>query len=293
MAYIAKHSLNSSISVKSIFTIYRNVSMHNKKPKAECHDFPELSYVSDVIGEHKFTINGKAYSMKKGDFFIIPPNAKHQAAPFNKSTVDMISFEIEGDISQLYEKPIKLNGKQEQMFLELMNDGARLFVGTPLPGYEKGVSLHKRTNDILLQRFKNQFELFLLELYISETEPDFSPGERTSEGEFDRIVNYMRENVNKKLLLPEISNRFSISITKIQRLFYKYAGVAPMQYFIDLKLGAAKKLMLTTSMNHSEISRMLDFSSVNYFSRLFKQKNGLSPSEYIKKIKTNKIEVKK
>lgn len=285
--YIAKHELRQTVTVRSIFTIYRGVDMRKRKPKAESHAFPELSYIFECKDEHKFTIDGKNFSMKKGDFFIIPPNAEHQAAPFNKSTVDMISFEIDGDISPLYEKIIHLNGRQEQMFLSLISEGARLFVGKPPEGYERGVSLHSRTNEILLQKFKNQFELFLLELYLSETEPELSFGERSAEEEFDRIVVFMKNNVNKKLLLPEISERFSLSQTKIQRLFYRFAGCAPMQYFTALKLDSAKKLLLTTSMNSSEISRLLDFSSVNYFSRLFKKACGLSPREYVKSIKNS------
>ena len=291
-AYIAKHSLNSCISVEAIFTIYHNIDMHKRKPRPESHDFPELAYVSEAIGEHRFVLDGKAYSMKKGDVFIIPPNVKHCALPFSKSTVDMISFEIKGDISPIYQKSIKLNGKQEQMFLELINEGARLFVGKPLPDYEKGVSLHQRTNEFLLQKFKNHFEIFLLDLYLSETEPEFSASDRSSEAEFDRIIAYMKDNVNKKLSLADISSRYSLSATKIQRIFYKHAGCAPMQYFIEMKLGAAKKLMLSTSMNTSDIARALDFSSVNYFSRLFKQKNGINPSEYVKSIRNTKEELK-
>ena len=288
--YIARHALSAAISVKSIYTIYRGVDMHKRKPPAESHEFLELSFVSECIGEHKFTIDGKAHSMKKGEIFIIPPNAAHQAVPYNKAVVDMISFEIEGDISKLYGKPIKLNAKEEQMFLSVISEGARLFVGTPQEGYKKGISLHQRTNELLLQKFKNQFELFLLELYLSETAPESLGDELNDEAEFDRIASFMKNNVNQKLKLSEISLKFSLSIKKIQRLFEKFAGVSPMRYFTDLKLEATKKLLLTTSMNASEIARMLDFSSVNYLSRIFKERFGASPAQYAKTIKNSNKE---
>ena len=285
-----RFTLTAPLTAKSIFTIYRGVDMHKRKPSPESHEFLELSYVSDCIGEHKFTIDGKTHSMKKGDVFIIPPNAVHQAAPYNKSVVDIISFEIDGDISKIYGKTIKLNAKEEQMFLSVINEGARLFVGTPEPGYEKGISLHQRTNELLLQKFKNQFELFLLELYLSETEPETLGTELNDEAEFDRIVSFMKNNVNKKLSLSEISLRFSLSTKKIQRLFEKFVSVSPMRYFTDLKLEAVKQLVLTTSKNSSEIARMLDFSSVNYLSRIFKERFGISPSQYAKTIKNSNKE---
>ena len=290
LSYIAKHSLTSVFSVKSIFTIYHNVDMHKRKPAAESHDFPEFAYVCECQGEHKFTLDGKKYSIKKGEVFIIPPNVRHQSAPYNKSVVDMISFEIEGDLSKIYGKPIRLNAKEEQMFHSLIAEEARLFTGVPAVGYEKGVSLHERTNALLLQRFKNQFELFLLELYLSETEPEALGVALDDEAEFDRIVVFMKNNVNKKLTLEELASRFSLSVKKIQRLFDKFASVSPMKYFQDLKLEAVKKLIFTSSMNSSEIARALDFSSVNYFSRLFKEHFGISPSQYIKTIKNSNKE---
>lgn len=288
MNYIPKHELHQCITVKSIYTIYKSVSMHTRSPKPESHDFLELGYVSDCVGEHKFTVGGKVFSMKKGDFFIIPPNEVHVAAPFSKSIIDMISFEIDGDISPICKKVIRLNGKDEETFSELMNEGARLFTGMPLPGFQKGISPHERSNPLLLQKFKNQLENFLIDIYLLETEPDFSIGQKGAEAELDKIVCFMKNNVNKKITLTDISLRFSMSKTKIQRLFYKYKGVAPMQFFTDLKLSAAKKMMFSTSLNASEIARRLDFSSVNYFSRLFKAKIGKAPSEYVKSIKNSK-----
>ena len=288
--YIAKHSLSSLISVASIFTIYHGVDMHKRKPAAESHPFPELAYISECNGEHKFTLDGKKYSMKKGEIFIIPPNLTHQSEPYSKSVIDIISFDIEGDISKIYGKAIKLNAKEEQMFRSLIGEGARLFTGTPLPGFEKGISPHQRSNALLLQKFKNQFELFLLEVYLSETEPDILSDELDNEAEFDRIVNYMKNNVNKKLSLSEIASRFSLSTKKVQRLFDKFSDTPPIRYFLDLKLEAAKKIMLTTAMNSSEIASALDFSSVNYFSRLFKEHFGISPSQYSKTIKNSNKE---
>ena len=288
MNYIARHELFPCITVKSIYTIYKSVDMHKRSPKPESHSFLELSFISECIGEHKFTLDGKHYSMKKGDFFIIPPNATHVAEPFTKSIVDMISFEIEGDISAILGKIIPLNARLENLLLELMSEGARLFNGNPPPGYEKGVTASDRTNPYLVQRFKNKFENFLLDLYLSEKDPNLISFEKGKEAEFDRIINYMKANVNKKLLLPDIAKRFSLSVTKIQRLFALFTGVAPMQYFIDLKLSEAKKMLLTTELNSSEIARRLDFSSVNYFSRLFKEKCGASPTEYVKSNKKTK-----
>jgi AraC-like DNA-binding protein len=50
------------------------------------------------------------------------------------------------------------------------------------------------------------------------------------------------------------------------------------------------KLLLTGSYNVSETAYMIGFSDVSYFSQCFKEEYGMLPSEYIRKVKTDKKE---
>lgn len=68
-------------------------------------------------------------------------------------------------------------------------------------------------------------------------------------------------------------------------MFKKYTGIAPHQYHIDLKIMRAKELILTTDKSLKEISYELKFQSIHYFSRLFKKKLGIPPSELRSSIK--------
>lgn len=285
--HIFKHHLPVCLSVTSLITVYHNVSMYNRKQKPEAHDFPELFYVSECSGGHRLLLDGKEYAMTKGQLMIYPPNAVHAGACKNNSVIDIISFETDSDISCLYGRIITLSAKQTQMLAELMSAGIRIFQDAPCHGYDKGMSLHQRANAYELQRFKNSLENFLLDLYLSQTTAETlsaSNSEISSEEQFDRLVGYMKRNINKPLSLADIAGAFSFSITKIQKLFYKHAGCAPMQYFTELKLQAAKEMMYATSLNHTQISAKLGFSSASYFSKLFKKKTGLSPSEYVKSL---------
>ena len=47
----------------------------------------------------------------------------------------------------------------------------------------------------------------------------------------------------------------------------------------------AKRLIRDSSLNMTEISERLNFSSLHYFSRVFREKNGISPTDYAKDIK--------
>lgn len=285
--HIFKHRLPACLSVTSLVTVYHNVSMYNRKLKPEAHDFPELFYISECSGEHRLLLDGKEYAMTKGQLMIYPPNAVHQGVHKSNAVIDIISFETDSDISCLYGKIITLNARQAQTLAELMSAGIRIFQDMPCSGYDKGMSLHQRANAYELQRFKNCLENFLIDLYLSQRDVETLAGsnsEISSEEQFDRIVGYMKRNIDKSLSLADIAGTFAFSITKVQKLFYKHAGCAPMQYFMDLKLSAAKKMMCTTSLNHTQIAAMLGFSSVSYFSKLFKKRTGLTPSEYVKSL---------
>lgn len=59
-----------------------------------------------------------------------------------------------------------------------------------------------------------------------------------------------------------------------------------MGYVNHLKLEKSKELIGKAELNITQISNYLGYSSVHYFSRQFKQKYGMSPSEYSKSLKT-------
>ena len=59
-----------------------------------------------------------------------------------------------------------------------------------------------------------------------------------------------------------------------------------IEYITGLKMKEARRLMREGNKNMTEIAMELGFSSVHYFSRMFKKASGLSPTEYIKTIKS-------
>ena len=57
-----------------------------------------------------------------------------------------------------------------------------------------------------------------------------------------------------------------------------------MEYYSKLKIKEAKKLIRESTYSVSEISEMLGYSSIHIFSRAFKKKTGMSPTDYSKSI---------
>lgn len=282
---IAEHKLPTPVSVTSVYSLYRTL-LFGKTIHVYSYDFPELFYVYDTASPHVMISNGSAYSLNKGQMILLPPNSNH-TGPSSEAVVYMIAFDaVFPEMEKLYQQVITLDGRQKQQLEQIITLGRHILENIPEKGYQVGNSLHERTDAFELQKFKNLFEIFLIELYQKEIQNISNAACRFPNEEiFDGLVSYLKRNIDKRLTLDDLSKATLVSVAKIRKLFYKKHSCSPMQYFNQLKIEAAIELMCSTSLSYAEIASRLGFSSAAYFSRLFKKKTGLSPSEYIKALK--------
>ena len=95
------------------------------------------------------------------------------------------------------------------------------------------------------------------------------------------IRNFIETNYHNDLNLDLLASRHAISKFHLLRLFKRYYGLTPRQYLIDRRIGASKRL-LSEGMSVTQCCFEVGFESLGSFSRLFKKKIGLSPSQFQK-----------
>ncbi len=93
----------------------------------------------------------------------------------------------------------------------------------------------------------------------------------------------MRQNVEREINLQELANRHHVGYSYFRKMFKKFTGVSPGQYHLQLKIMRAKDLLISTDKSIKEISYELGFQSIYYFSKIFKNKEGTSPTQFRKK----------
>ena len=76
-------------------------------------------------------------------------------------------------------------------------------------------------------------------------------------------------------------------MTHLNKIFKEAFNISPMQYTNNFRLEKAKELMMYSDFNISQISELVGFSSIHYFSRYFKKRENISPSEYRSNVKNN------
>lgn len=113
--------------------------------------------------------------------------------------------------------------------------------------------------------------------------------QRTNEAKRHDIVEkgilYMNDHIQEKIRLEELASSCGLSVSHYSKVFKSKTLHSPMAYFNDLKIQKACQLLDFSDMQVKEISAQLGFDDVFYFSRLFNQTMGQSPTLYRKKKK--------
>ena len=272
MEKYAKSQVNNVITVTSIVTALR-ADLRSKIASTESHDFPEISFMAE--GSGYTTINGVRHNLKAGQMILYAANSVHGEG--SGGIVEIISFETASPLpQQVCDHVITLTGEQ---VIHL-----RTIIQQAMPLLERrigiyGMVLKQHVDPYAVQRLKNELELFLLDL--------IRPAEHYEVQKMNAVTDYMMRNIHKTLTVREICQDLGLSVSSLTRLVQQTCNQSPLAYFTDLKIAQAEWLISHSSMNMTQIAQQLGFSSVHYFSRVFKQKIGQTPTEYKKVLATN------
>ncbi|MBQ7038967.1 MAG: AraC family transcriptional regulator [Clostridia bacterium] len=97
-----------------------------------------------------------------------------------------------------------------------------------------------------------------------------------------RAERYMEYNYGKTITLEEISNFSLVSPQYLCRLFKKQHNMRPFEYLNMLRIKKAQEMLVHGNKSIKSIAKECCFDSPSYFSKVFKQIVGLSPSKYIR-----------
>lgn len=94
------------------------------------------------------------------------------------------------------------------------------------------------------------------------------------------ICIYIQENFQRDITRESIAERFNISASHLSRLFRQQGHMRLMDYISWVRLERAKFMLNKYRFHLEEIATRCGYHDVNYFCRVFKQKTGLTPSQY-------------
>ena len=95
----------------------------------------------------------------------------------------------------------------------------------------------------------------------------------------DKAKFYLHDHWNQEVDIQELAKSLNVSYRHFRRLFRTSMGIPPQQYLLNLRINKAKEL-LEGPATVKEIAYEAGFRDPYHFSRLFKQKTGMSPSQW-------------
>ena len=95
-----------------------------------------------------------------------------------------------------------------------------------------------------------------------------------------KVLNYIDRNIKRGVTLDMAAAYVGMSASYFSKFFKKYMGVNFITYVTDRKIEAAKDMLVNTDRPVVNIAYDLSYSETNYFSKTFKKKVGVTPTEY-------------
>lgn len=264
--------LNSRIRIERILTFFYQEKEQGFLFPGESHPMPELTYVDQ--GELHSVVDGQDLLLKQGDLVIYGPNQWHmQYADIGIAPRFVtISFEVDGvDFTPLLERKFSAPQQVANLLQSMLREQEKMDCFS---------------SDIIV----SQLTLLLLYLLRESVKPTGSKVKNTNvvqnENEIIRQAQqYVAAHIREKLSVPMVAGQVGVSASYLTVLFHKNLQISPGEYIRRIKLQESKQMIRENNLNFTQIASALQYSTVHHFSRQFKEKFGITPTEYAKSVR--------
>jgi AraC-like DNA-binding protein/mannose-6-phosphate isomerase-like protein (cupin superfamily) len=96
----------------------------------------------------------------------------------------------------------------------------------------------------------------------------------------ERAIALLHEQLAQPLRIPQLAQACGLSPAYFRRQFGQWTGYAPREYLRRLRIAKARELLGDVALSVKQVSAQVGFDDPYYFSRSFRQIDGLSPSEF-------------
>ncbi|MFD0713341.1 AraC family transcriptional regulator [Paenibacillus sp. GCM10027626] len=124
--------------------------------------------------------------------------------------------------------------------------------------------------------------LVSLSMYASKTDKkDRTELDRLkSEEAVDMLMHFLESYYRENITLQDLTAQVHLNPSYLIRVFKQMKGMTPFQYLNNLRMNAAISHLKMSDLSIQEIVKLTGYQSIHYFSRVFKNSYGVSPSQW-------------
>ncbi len=260
-------------------------------PRPEKYEFSQIFLILE--GDGIYTTENASYSFSPGMMIYKPA---HRTSTYHwtseQARFGLISLVCDSEAMNTFgEAPFPLFGEEVPSLFDLIRTCTRVCEDLRETDGMLGMRFRPDTPDAVLDFISASIERFLCMLYCRLRGVELLIDESQKANKYidqslliQSIKEYLSTHVGEKLTISDICLNFGISQTTLMKKFSRETGQSIIDYFTELKITKAKYLIRTSSKSFAQISEALGFASPNYFSRVFRAKEGITPTEYSKSV---------
>ena len=107
----------------------------------------------------------------------------------------------------------------------------------------------------------------------------------------NRTKEYIGQHFKEEIKLDDLAARVAMAPSAFSRFFKQRTGRSPMDYIIDVRVGAAARMLVDTGTSVSEICYACGFNNLSNFNRTFKARRGYTPRDFRALFTKNRVYV--
>ena len=260
----------------------------------------ELEFIESSEGGYRI-IDGKKYSLKKGDLFFRKPGMISQC--ISPSHVYIVVFCMVHNGSDFFLDPISLPEERSNyldavyhnnsseintikipfdfptvMNVSQFNEFKELFDHIYLETIRQREQSHFFSKTYLQQIFS----LMYTELAVSNLQQHSSRSVRLNYKKIFEVKNFIDNNIKSKFRLVDLATIAGLSPNFFCKIFKEIVGLTPVEYINKSKINSIKNALISTDKEIKEICDEYGFSDHSYFFNMFKKLQGMTPSNFRK-----------
>ncbi len=226
----------------------------------------ELIYVKE--GRVVYYIGENSYVLKSGNLVFIPRGTYRQAYYDNKSFLHFYVMELNcsfdnGNPVEI-PPPTIFNVNQNIVIEDLYENMTKIWK-------EKSKGYRLMSRAIALQIFHE----LIFRTYNSSIKESKS-------NRIEFIKDYIYDNYHREISVEEIADILNLNPNYLGSYFKKKTGYTLRQYVNSVRINKAKNLLSTGRYSVSGVAEQCGYQDIYYFSKVFKEIEGVPPSAFIK-----------
>ena len=244
-----------------------------------------------VEGSVKVCTATQTQVFHKGDGFFINSNILASMENETDCILDSYLFHpvfLSGHFKSVFETKY-LNPVIQNRNLDLVSFRGKTTEQTQILGKLRQLSRLQEDVDTEFQTRNLLSEIWLLLLKeIKNADAQIFNTQHKNQDRMFTMLAFIHENFSEKLTLEDIAASAAISTRECLRCFKTAIHQSPMDYLIEYRIRAAKKLLETTDHSITDIALVCGFNSNSYFTKLFHRICSKTPNIYRKELQKRK-----